>query len=114
VKYTAREDAGTFKNGAIAHLREYFSQDGATPSLLMLDLRRDFATQWSRFIKPEDPVNGNVFQLELSAHLFPMRDAGKTLKINKLYLLARCADSGTYGVTLTPRFRHLHLPIRIP
>ena len=28
IKYTAREDAGAFKNGAIAHLRDYFSQDG--------------------------------------------------------------------------------------
>ncbi|NJL54921.1 phage tail tape measure protein [bacterium] len=28
IKYTAREDAGALKNGAIAHLRKYFSQDG--------------------------------------------------------------------------------------
>lgn len=32
IKYTAREDAGTFKNGAIAHLRNYFSEDGTTRS----------------------------------------------------------------------------------
>ena len=30
-----------------------------------------------------------------------MRDAGKTLKINTLYLLARSTDSVNYGVTLT-------------
>lgn len=102
IKYTAREDAGVFKHGAIKHLREYFSQDETMPSHLMLDLRRDFGAQWVRFLKPTNPVNGNVFELEISAHLFPTRDAGKTLKINTVYLLARCTDGGNYGVTLTP------------
>ena len=52
VKYTAREDAGPFKNGAIAHLRDYFSEDGTTRSCACFDLRRDFATQWYRFLNP--------------------------------------------------------------
>jgi hypothetical protein len=102
IKYTAREDAGPFKNGAITHLREYFSEDGATPLLQGLNLRRDFASEWSRFLKPANPANGNVFEFEMSPELFPFRDAGKTLKINSMYLLARCSDDGDYGVTLTP------------
>ena len=102
VRYTAREDAGVFKNGAIAHLRQYLSEDETTPSLLALDLRRDFGTQWSRFLNPANPANGNVFEFEMSPALFPMRDAGKTLKINTLYLLAHCTDAENYGVTLTP------------
>jgi hypothetical protein len=100
VRYTARDDAGTFKNEAVAHLREYFRQDGATPSFLMLDLRRDFATQWSRFLRPANPANGNVFELELSADRVPMRDAGKTIKINTITILARCSDPGNYAITL--------------
>jgi hypothetical protein len=102
VKYTAREDSGTFKNGAVTHLREYFSQDDATPSLRMLNLRQEFPTQWYRFLHPTDPANGNVFELELAPNLFPFRDAGKTLKINTICLLARCADAGTYQVVMTP------------
>jgi hypothetical protein len=102
IRYTARDDAGAFKNSAIAYLREYFSEDGATPSVLALDLRRSFATQWSRFLNPTNPANGNVFELEVSRALFSMRDAGKTLKINSITLLARCTDPGNYGVTLTP------------
>ena len=31
VKYTAREDAGLFKNSAVSHLREYFDEDGSEP-----------------------------------------------------------------------------------
>ena len=73
--------------------------------LLALDLRRDFGSQWSRFLKPTNPVNGNVFELEMSAALFPHRDAGKTLKVNTIALLARCTDPenyNDYNVTLTP------------
>ena len=102
IMYTAREDAGGFKNGVIAHLRNYFSEDGTTHSWLALNLRHDFGTQWSRFLRPENPAFGNVFELEMSPNLFPMRDAGKTLEINTIYLLARCTDPGNYGVTMTP------------
>ena len=56
VKYTAREDAGPFKNGAVTHLRDYFSQDGATPSLRMFNLRQEFPTQWHRFLHPTNPA----------------------------------------------------------
>ncbi|RPJ61520.1 MAG: hypothetical protein EHM23_06595, partial [Acidobacteria bacterium] len=102
VRYTAREEGGAFKDGAIAQLRTYFSQDDHTPSLLMLNLRRDFPTQWSRFLNPVNPANGNVFELEMSPALFPIRDTGKVLRINTISFLARCADERGYDVTLTP------------
>jgi hypothetical protein len=102
LKYTAREDAGVLKNSAVTHLREYFSQDGAAPAPLMLNLRRDFPSQWSRFLNPSYPADGNVFELDVSPALFLTRDAGKTLKINTISLLARCTDPGNYNVTLTP------------
>ena len=102
VKYTAREDAGEFKNKAVAHLRNYFSQEGTTPSLRMFDLRREFPTQWHRFLHPTNPANGNVFELEMTPNLFPYRDQGKTLKINQLSLLARCTEKGNYRIVLNP------------
>jgi hypothetical protein len=103
VKYTAREDAGPFKNGAIAHLRDYFSQADATPALRMLNLRQEFPSQWHRFLNPTAPAEDNVLELPLSASLFPVRDQGKTLKMNTLWLLARCTDAGSYTATV-------HLP----
>ncbi|HEY9616689.1 MAG TPA: hypothetical protein V6C64_07610, partial [Microcoleaceae cyanobacterium] len=102
IKYTAREDMGSFKNGSIAHLRDYFSQDGATPSLRMFNLRQEFPTQWHRFLNPINPANGNVFELEMLSSLFPFRDGGKTLKVNTIWLLARCTNTGTYSVVMTP------------
>ncbi|MGH9932682.1 MAG: hypothetical protein ACREA9_26050 [Pyrinomonadaceae bacterium] len=104
IKYTAREDAGPFKNGAVAHLRDYFKQDGATPSVRMLNLRHEFPTQWQRFLNPTATETKNVFELEMSPGLFPFRDGGKKLKVNTIVLLARCTNAGSYNVvvTLTP------------
>ncbi|MBC7900712.1 MAG: hypothetical protein H7070_11745, partial [Saprospiraceae bacterium] len=102
IKYTAREDAGPFKNGAVTHLRNHFEQDGETPSLRMFNLRQEFPTEWHRFLNPADPADGNVLDLEMNQDLFPFRDKGKTLTINRLWLLARCSDAGNYTVVMTP------------
>lgn len=102
IKYTPREDAGPFKNGAIAHLRDYFSQDGATPSLRMLNLRNEFPTQWNRFLNPSNPAKGNVFELEMSPELFPFRDEKKRVKINSVWLLACARDGENYTAVFNP------------
>lgn len=102
VKYTAREDAGPFKNGAVTHLRNYFDQAGSTHSLRMFNLRQEFPTQWHRFLNPTNRTTGNVFELEMLPSLFPIRDAGKTLRVNTIWLLARCTNAGSYSVVITP------------
>lgn len=91
-----------FKNGAIAHLRDYLSQDGETPSLRMFNLRQEFPTHWHRFLRPTNPADGNVFELEMSPNLFRILDGHKILKVNTIWLLARCTDAGSYEVVLTP------------
>jgi hypothetical protein len=99
VKYTAREDAGKFKDGAIKHLRDRFKTADPAPAAIMLDWRRDFPGQWNRFLNPTNPADGNVFALGVAPNLFPMRDQGKKLVVDKVQLLARCKD-GNYSVTL--------------
>lgn len=102
IKYTAREDAGSFKKGAISHLRDYFRQDESTPALRLINLRQEFPSQWHRFLNPSNPADGNVFELKMLPSLFPIRDQDKTLKVNTIWLLARCTNSGSYMVVLTP------------
>lgn len=53
------------------------SADPCAPSFLALDLRRDFATELSRFLSPVNAAAGNVFELGMASGLFPIRDAGK-------------------------------------
>ncbi|OEU69578.1 MAG: hypothetical protein BA863_17090, partial [Desulfovibrio sp. S3730MH75] len=102
VKYTAREDAGAFKNGAVAHLRDYFRQDGATHSLRMFNLRQEFPNQWHSFLHPANPAEGNIFEFNMLPSLFHVLDQGKTLKINTIWLMARCTDTGSYDIVMTP------------
>lgn len=102
VKYTAREDAGPFKNSAVSHLRDYFDQDDASNSVRMFDLRQEFPAQWHRFLHPVNPADGNVFELEMSPELFPLKDAGKTLKINTIWLVARASTAGPYEIEMSP------------
>jgi hypothetical protein len=102
VKYMAREDAGLFKNSAVSHLRDYFDQDDGTNSVRMFDLRQEFPAQWHRFLHPANVANGNVLEFEMSPNLFPLKDAGKTLKINTIWLVARATDAGAYSIEMSP------------
>ena len=96
VKYTAREDAGPFKNGAISHLattspgRDDAGARAAQPAAGVPD-------PVGRFLNPTNPADGNVFELEMQAgRCSPTRDAGKTLKITGIVLLARCTTAADY------------------
>jgi len=102
VRYTSREDAGEFKDRAVAHLRNYFGKDERTPSLRLFNLRQEFPTQWHRFLNPSSPASMNVFELDMSLGQFPFRDREKRLKVNTISLLARCTGSGDYSVVLSP------------
>ena len=102
IKYTAREDAGPFKNNAIAHLREYFADDGTTPSVRILSFRQEFPGQWHRFLTPPNPADGNVLEWAMSPDHFRILDGGKTLQINTVWILARCTGTGNFNIAMTP------------
>jgi hypothetical protein len=38
----------------------------------------------------------------MAPNLFPLRDQGKTLKVNSIWLLARCLNTGNYEVVMRP------------
>ena len=101
VKYTSREDAGPFKNGAIQNLRDLLSADETTPSMRMFDLRKEFPAQWHRFLHPANPADGNVFELDLSSSHFRVLDQAKTLNVNSIILLARCTEETDYDAEWT-------------
>jgi hypothetical protein len=102
IKYTAREDAGEFKQRAVAHLRRYFGPtEGKTPAVRMLNLRRDFPTQWHQFLHPVNANDSNIFEFELAPNLFPIRDTNNTLTVKTIVLLARSAAAGELKFDLT-------------
>jgi hypothetical protein len=100
VKYTAREGGGHFKDSAVTHLRDYLSQGGSTRSMRLFNLRQEFPSEWYRFLNPTKPADGNVVELKMSSSLFQFRDEKKTLKVNSIWLLARCTEEGSYSAVL--------------
>jgi hypothetical protein len=103
VRYTAREDAGAFKAGAIAHLRDYYRQDGAPRSARIINLRQAFPTEWARFLHPDGNAD-NVLEFRMRPELFPGTSRSPAFVITTIWLLARCADAGGYRVTIVPPF----------
>ncbi len=106
LKYTAREDGGPFKKKAVEYIRDEFIRYGSDranqPLMRMFSMKHEFPTEWHRFLHPANPADGNVFELEMSPSLFPLRDLEKTLKVNTIWLLARCTDAGSYDIVMTP------------
>lgn len=97
VRDTAREDVGPFRSAAVAHLRQYLRRDDPPSSLRLLDLRREFPTACHRFLHPPAGGGANVLEFELSHRPFRATDAGKTLRVNRVWVLARCAEEAPYG-----------------
>lgn len=102
IRYTAREGGDLLRNAAVTSLQDYFSQAGTIPSERLIDLRQEFPSQWQRFLYPVNPATGNVLELEMSPELFPFKDEGESLKVDSIWLLARCTDAGNYSVKLSP------------
>lgn len=71
-------------------------------SLRFFNLRQEFPALWHRFLNPTNPADGNVFEFKMSPGLFPLKDASQNLRINMIWLLARCSDPVTYNVLLKP------------
>jgi hypothetical protein len=86
VKYTAREDAGAFKNGAVAHLRDYF-----TRSLRMFNMRHEFPTEWAKFkrVKIEGGTKTSELTLNLREEHYPFWSKGRLKELKRVDLFAR-------------------------
>ena len=102
IRYTAREDAGPFRTKALQTLRDRLQEADATPVLRAFDLRREFPVEWQRFLFPEDPLAGNVMDLSITRDMFRYLGQDSTLKVNTLWVMARCSDGGDYTVRLQP------------
>lgn len=101
IRYTAREAGGLLKESAIANLRAYYgNNDQRNSSAQLINLKHDFSSEWYQFMNPSIPENGNILSFKLMKHLFPFRDQLHTIKINSIYLIARCSEEDDYEITL--------------
>jgi len=102
LQYTAREDAGKFRQDAANHLEDFLKKyiDSApNPLWRIIDLKREFSTQWHKFLHPTPLTANNVLTLEMKKELFPFLAQKRAIQINQIVVLAKCID-GTYNVSI--------------
>lgn len=89
MKYTAREDAGTFKSGAVGHLTDIITGAASQLSLRRLfNLKHEFPTAWYAFFNPPAGADKQLV-LALSKELFPFFAQEKTIAISAVSLFVK-------------------------
>ena len=103
VRYTAREDAGAFRDAAIAHLiDDVLPQAGSRlPLRRLFDLKREFSTEWYAFFHPAAGA-GQVLRLKIARQHFPFFAQRRDIDIQRLTLVARTDDRQQLIAQLDP------------
>ena len=102
MRYTAREDAGQFKDAAVAHLQTVLQN--SAPSLRlrrMFDLRREFATEWYAFLHPA-PGAHKTLRIQLTRDHFPALWREGVIQVEALSIAAQTASSEEMKVQVHP------------
>jgi len=104
ISYTAREDAGLFKDSAVANLKDFISNaaDLSTqPLIRMFSLKHEFSTEWYKFLNPAVAGSDQVLSLILRKEHFPFFAKGRTINVKKVQVLMKTNRRGDYKMILT-------------
>jgi hypothetical protein len=97
VDYVALEDNGPFRTKAIEHLGEQLASESGNPaSLRLFSLRREFPSEWARFVDPA--ATTHELAVSLAAGLFRFMDKGQALELTDIWLVSGQGQSLTLAV----------------
>jgi len=107
MRYTAREDSGTFKTLVVDYLK-FLIETTVAPSETssgielnrMFSLRHEFAGEWYKMFHPSDGVT-HVLDFELAIERFPYFAQNRSVTINKIYIYGFFKTEDNYLVTVT-------------
>jgi len=95
IKYTAREDAGVFKNKALTHLMDYINPqvaNGTEPFMRMFSIRHEFANEWSNFLNQTNTNRNQILSINLDSNRFPFFTISKKISISKIIVMAKSTE----------------------
>lgn len=94
VKYTSREDAGTFKQSAIDHLKnDVLSQTGSSlPLQRLFDLMHEFPTEWYAFLHPPAGSQEKL-QMNIRRPNFPFLAPDKSIQLEAFRIAVRAKST---------------------
>lgn len=103
MNYTARETGGRFKKAAQDHLKNYLKKQAALgkgPLTQMFNLRKEFPSEWHKFLFPAE--GDQVLRLVLGNQRFPFVANGRKIVIDEISLIARCKNKAAdYKVNMS-------------
>lgn len=97
VSYTAREDAGLFKEKAVAYLKNFLTNVSATqPLMRMFSMKHDFSTEWYKFLHPPVAGSDQILSLTLRKEHFPFFTKDRGIQVDKIDVLMKANRTGDY------------------
>jgi hypothetical protein len=103
VNFTAREDAGLFRENAINYLKSYIRNEADLrnePLMRMFSLRHDFSTEWNKFLFPAIAGSDQEFLFTLARENFPFFVKDRSVLITKIELFIRSVKDGDYKMII--------------
>jgi hypothetical protein len=104
LNYTAREDAGLFKEKAVDHIKGFLinvAELTKQPLMRMFSMRHEFSTEWHRFLHPPVAGDDQVMKVTFRREHFPFFTRERNLDIRKVEILAKTSRTGDYHLMLT-------------
>ncbi|HYI11053.1 MAG TPA: neuraminidase-like domain-containing protein [Thermoanaerobaculia bacterium] len=102
VKYTAREDAGQFRNAAVAYMKTVLDDAaGRMPLRRLFDLQREFPTEWYAFLHPTGTPD-KILHLNVRKQHFPYFAQDGDIEITAVMLFVRSDSTEALVATLDP------------
>jgi hypothetical protein len=106
IHYTAREDAGLFRENVVGHLKDFLANAtdlDVQPLMRMFNLKHEFGSEWNKFIRPVTTGADQVFSLKLQPSHFPFFAKDRLIEVTKMEVLVKAKKSGDYRMLFEAR-----------
>lgn len=104
MKYTAREDAGLFKQKAVNYIKRFLTNEAeleTQPLMRMFSLKHDFPTEWHTFLHPEPADGDQILSITPGKDRFPFFAQHRGIYVKQIDILAAATQNGDYDLQFT-------------
>ncbi|MDO6433173.1 neuraminidase-like domain-containing protein [Flavitalea sp. BT771] len=104
INYTAREDAGLFRDSVVTYLKDFLSNAAALtqqPLVRMFSMKHDFPTEWHKFLFPAVAGADQVLAVTLRKDNFSFLSRDREIMMSTIEIIMKANRTGDYKVVFT-------------